>query len=99
MRKANDGTDKHARALEQLGGTFDGIGLDANRRHAVFCGQPAPGFQFLVRHGRMQERVVNRLGELFVGIFHVMVVCVCKPSPGRRCRSAAVNQIKAETAA
>ena len=72
VREANNAANQDAGAFEQFRGAFDGVGFDANRRHAAFRGQLAAVLQFPIRHRRMQERVINHPGEFFVGVFHVV---------------------------
>jgi hypothetical protein len=55
------------RCPEPFGCTFHGVGLDADRRDAITGCDPAAGVHLLVRHRRVQERVIDHLGKLFAG--------------------------------
>ena len=70
MGKANHTAHQHASAFEQFGRALDGIRLDANRSHAVLRSNPATIIDLLIRQRRLQERMINHFGKLFVSVFH-----------------------------
>ena len=70
MRKADDRADEHAGAAQQLRRALHRVRFDAHGSHAAFRGEPAAILQLLIRHRGMQERVVDHLCELLVGVFH-----------------------------
>ena len=76
VRETDYGADEDAGAFEQRGRPFHGVWFNADGSDAVFCGKPATVFEFLVRHGGMQERVVDHFGQFFVRVFHNGVVDV-----------------------
>ena len=61
--EADGRADGHARAGEELRRQRDGVGLDADARHAVFGGQPAAGLEVGLREGRTEQGVVDPLGD------------------------------------
>ncbi len=63
------GAYAHPGALQQLRGTLDGVGLDADRGRAEAGGQLAAVLPFLIAHRRVQEGVIDRLRQLGVGRF------------------------------
>ena len=74
VREADDGADGDAGAFEQLRGGLHRVRLDAHRRDLVFLRQPASRRQFPIGHRRVQQRVVDHLRELVVGVPHARVV-------------------------
>jgi hypothetical protein len=71
VREIDDSADFHVRTGEDVLGKADGVGLDARGRHVVLPGQFATFSQVGIRHGRMQQRVVDHLGQFLErGIVH-----------------------------
>jgi hypothetical protein len=83
VRKADDATRQDACAFEQFRGALDGLRFDADRSHSIFRRQPAAVLQLLIRHRRMEERMVNHFGELFVSVFHAGLA----GKPGRQAKN------------
>ena len=75
VRKANHRTDANIGASKQFGGALDVVGFDADGSNVVFRRDLAAFLQFGVRHGRMQEGVIDHFRELIVcgtsSSFHV----------------------------
>jgi hypothetical protein len=71
VREADDAAHQDIRAFKKFHGALDGIRFDANRGHAVLRGQLAAVLQLLIRHRRLQERVVNHFGKFVVSVFHI----------------------------
>ena len=60
----DDGAGEHAGAGEQLRGEAHGVGLDAHRRDVVLGGHLAAAGQLGVGEHRLEQRVVEHLGQL-----------------------------------
>ena len=56
---------------EKLNRALYVVRLDAYRSYTVFRCLPATFVQFLIGHGRVEQRVINHLREFFVRIFHM----------------------------
>ena len=67
MGEADDGADENGGALEGLLGEEGVVGLYAGRRHGVLFGDLEAGVDVVVRHGGVQEGVVDHAGEVGEG--------------------------------
>ena len=71
MGKPDDAPYVDPATIQQFLGPLDGVGLDAYGGGLVLGGEAATVFQVLVRHRRVQERVIDHLGEFVVAVFHL----------------------------
>ena len=68
VREANRGARLDVAAGEQLGTACEVVGHDARTRHVVGAGDPAPLFQVRDGQRRVEEGVVDGLGDGGVGV-------------------------------
>ena len=67
MRKPNYRADLHIGAAEDALGVLDRVGFYASRGDVVGAGKFEPGLYLGIRHGGVQEGVIDHFGELGEG--------------------------------
>lgn len=68
VREADRGAGHHGAAGEPFGTAFEVIGHDADARHVIGQGQGDPRFEVAGGQRRVEERVVDHLGDVAIAV-------------------------------